>query len=100
MGYLSAYSTIEYLEGDLNKAISLHFQSNCYPPIPQELVTVAVLAVDALVDEDPERPISLPEGVTYREKDTVPAYEIADAFHLEAFVDYIITLKEQENSDD
>lgn len=97
MGYITAYSTIEYLKGDLTRAISLHFQSNCYPPVSSDLLESAVQAVEALVEEDYDRPIQLPE---WTGRDTAPAGEIVDAFHLEAFIDYIITTQQEESDDE
>ena len=95
MGYISAYDTIGYLDGDLRKAVSLHFQSNCYPPVPQFMVDVALDAIHSIVVGDHAGVIDLPEGVTFRGHDSVSAMEVVDSLHLEAFVDWVLNNEEE-----
>ena len=70
----------------LDQQISIHFQSNCYPPIPQVMLPVAIEAIQAVNDEDYDREIALPEGVQFRNASTVKACEAVDALYLNAWV--------------
>lgn len=97
MGYLSAYGAIE-TTGDLSQAISLHFASNCYPPVPQYMVPVAVEAVEAVVEEDYARPIELPEETTYKGETIVRAGDVVESLYLHAFVDFLIESNTEEEN--
>ena len=87
MGSLHA---IELASGEfvptLNDQIAIHFQSNCYPPIPQIMIPVAINAIQAVNDEDFDREIALPENVQFRNSNTVKACEAVDALYLNAWV--------------
>lgn len=96
MGYLHAYGTIDALDGDLRRAVSLHFQSNCYPPVPQYMVDVALEAINSVIVGDHVAPIHLPEGVSYRGEDSISAMEAIESLHLDAFVDYLLNFYEEE----
>ena len=51
-------------EVSLEQQLSIHFSSNCYPPIPKVMIPVAVAAIDAYWEEDYNRLIELPfDGV-------------------------------------
>ena len=73
-------------EQSLDRQISIHFSSNCYPPVPQFMVQVAIEAIQAVNDEDYDREIALPEGVQFRNASTVKACEAVDALYLNAWV--------------
>ena len=73
-------------EQSLDRQISIHFSSNCYPPVPQFMVQVAIDAIQAVNDEDFDRQIDLPAGVSFRDSKTVKAYEAVDALYLNAWV--------------
>ena len=73
-------------EQSLDRQISIHFSSNCYPPVPQFMVQVAIDAIQAVNDEDYDREIALPEGVQFRNASTVKACEAVDALYLNAWV--------------
>lgn len=96
MGYLNAYGTIDALDGDLRQAVSLHFQSNCYPPVPQFMVDVALEAIHSVAVGDHVAPIELPNEVTFRGHTTVSAMEAVESLCLDAFVDWIINNEEEE----
>jgi hypothetical protein len=57
---------------DLEMAIGYHLRGNHYPPVPYW-------------DEDLNREIPMPEGVTYRGQDTAPAWAIIEQHHLDAW---------------
>ena len=88
MGYLTAYDTYEFTK-DLNTAVSMHLTSNCFPPVPQYMVPVAVEAIEKVVDEETYAMIELPNGVTFRNETSVRAIDVVDCLHLFAFVDWI-----------
>ena len=52
----------ELLDLDLEMAISVHLQSNHYPPVPLEMVQPCIDAIDAYYEEDYQRLIDLQIG--------------------------------------
>ena len=86
MGSLHA---IELASGEfvptLNDQIAIHFQSNCYPPIPQFMVAVAIEAINAYNEYDGSRIITLPAGVTFRDSKEVTAFEAIDNLRLDSW---------------
>ena len=50
------------------------------------MVQVAIDAIQAVNDEDFDRQIDLPAGVSFRDSKTVKAYEAVDALYLNAWV--------------
>lgn len=85
MGYATALDLAT--STNLSKAVSLHFASNCYPPIPQYMVETAVTAIYDCLSEDYRNLIDLPEGVLYKGKPQATALDIVEGQHLRAFVD-------------
>lgn len=69
----------------LEQQVSIHFASNCYPPVPQFMVAVAVEAINAVNDEQYDLEIELPQGVTFRNSSTVTAINAVDNLRLEAW---------------
>lgn len=84
MGYLSALDMAQ--NADLDQALTWHLQHNHYPPVPMDMVPVCVAAIEAIEDDEPERLIDLPDGITYRGLTLAPAYAIAEQHHLDAFI--------------
>ena len=70
MGYNTALDLSEEL--DLEMALSIHLQSNHYPPVPLSMVEPCIEAIDAYYDEDFNKLIEMPEGVFYRGENTHP----------------------------
>lgn len=70
----------------LEDSIAIHLQANHYPPVPRSMVQPCIDAIDAYYDEDYNREIAMPEGVSYKGRDTAPAWAIADAHHLSAWL--------------
>jgi hypothetical protein len=85
MGALTAME-IAGTDLSLEQQISWHFQGNCYPPVPQFMVPIAVKAIQAVNDEEPMAPIDLPEGVEFRGSTTVPASQIVNSLRLDAWI--------------
>ena len=72
----------EELNFTLEQQISLHFQVNCYPPIPQQMVDTAVEAIDTINNGEGHLSIKLPEGVTFRGSNWANCYDIAESYRL------------------
>jgi hypothetical protein len=70
----------------LANQISIHFSTNCYPPVPQFMVEVAVEAIHACNEQQPKLVLELPNGVTFRGDSSVLAYQVIDQLRLEAWV--------------
>lgn len=74
----------------LEEQIAWHFSSNCYPPIPKQMIPVAVEAINAYNDEDFARVIKLPEGVQFRNgEDWVFASQAIESLRLDAWLQEI-----------
>jgi len=73
-------------ELDLEMAIGIHLQSNHYPPVPLSMVEPCIEAIDAYYEEDFDRAIEMPEGVSYRGQTHAPAWAIVQQHHLEAWL--------------
>ena len=88
MGYNTAVDLSTEL--DLEMAISIHLQSNHYPPVPLSMVQPCIDAIDAYWNQDYNLMIELPPGVTYRGGATsAPAYAIIENHHLDPWVEGI-----------
>ena len=73
-------------EVSLEQQLSIHFSSNCYPPIPKIMIPVAVAAIDAYWEDDYSRMIPLPEGVEFRTGATsVSASQAIESLRLDAW---------------
>ena len=85
MGHSSAQDMAEY--GGVNETtITWHLTSNHFPPHDVALVPVALAALDAMREDEPDRVIELPEIVTYRGQTEVEAWEIVSGLNLQAFL--------------
>ena len=73
-------------ELDLSTAIEIHLTSNHYPPVPKSMVLPCIEALEAYSEDETDREIQMPEGVTYLGKDTAPAWAITEQHHLEAWL--------------
>ena len=71
---------------DLSTAISIHLSANHYPPVPQSMVLPCIEAIEAYHELDSDREIAMPEGVSYRGRNTAPAWAIIEQHHLEAWL--------------
>jgi hypothetical protein len=70
---------------DLESAIGMHLRGNHYPPVPLSMVQPCIDAIDAYWEEDIEKHIELPEGVSWRGNDYAPAWALIEGHHLEAW---------------
>jgi hypothetical protein len=72
---------------DLETQLAYHLQGNHYPPVPLSMVQPCIDAIDAYYDEDFDKEIEMPEGVSYKGKTTAPAWAIVEQHHLSWFID-------------
>lgn len=71
----------------LEQGLAWHLQGNHYPPVPTTMVTPCVKAIEAMNEGDFQREIELPDGVLYKGRAYAPASAIAEAHHLDAFIE-------------
>ena len=71
---------------DLSTAIEIHLRSNHYPPVPSSMVLPCIEALEAYWEDDTDREISMPEGVTYKGLTTAPAWAVVEQHHLDAWL--------------
>ena len=71
---------------DLETQILYHLKGNHYPPVPAEMVTPCIEAIDAYYEEDYHRMIDMPMigdfQITYRGSKQAPASAIVEQHHL------------------
>lgn len=84
MGYNTALDLSKEL--DLEVALGYHLQGNHYPPVPLSMVQPCIEAIDAYYEEDYNRLIEMPEGVSYRGSNHAPASAIIEQHHLHAWL--------------
>jgi len=88
MGRLGAESMKEVADDmgiSLRQQLSWHLTGNHYPPVPTSMIEPCIQAIEAVREGDSEREIALPEGVSWRGRETAPAYAIVEAHHLETW---------------
>jgi hypothetical protein len=73
-------------ELDLEMAISIHLQSNHYPPVPLSMVEPCIEAIDAYYEDNYDKMIEMPEGVSYKGNTHAPAWAIIQQHHLDAWL--------------
>ena len=69
----------------LEQQLAIHFSTNCYPPIPVQMVGVAVEAINACRDEQYDLEIELPHGVTFRNSTTITAINAVEGLRLDGW---------------
>lgn len=94
MGYITALGIAE-TELSLEQQVSWHFSSNCYPPVPQLMVPVAVEAIELVAYDDDKVIVELPEGVSWRGQTSIPARDIVEHLFLWAFVESLFNEGEE-----
>lgn len=85
MGRMNAEGIAE-TELPIEKQIEWHLTSNCYPPVPKFMVKPCVEAIDACNEEDWNREIELPEGVSFRGLTFATASAIVESHRLETWI--------------
>ena len=85
MGALQAHEMANTTQLTIEQQLSWHLTSNHYPPVPLSMIAPCLAAIDAYWEDDLDKEIDLPEGVSYRGKSTAPAREIIINHHLDAW---------------
>jgi hypothetical protein len=71
----------------IEQQIAIQLRSNHYPPVPLSMVQPCIEAIDAVNDLGLwDLEIPMPEGITYKDKDTAPAHAIISQHHLDAWI--------------
>lgn len=71
----------------IEQQIGIHLSSNHYPPVPSMMITPCIEAIDAVNDAGLwDLEIPMPEGVSYKGRDTAPAHAIIKQHHLDAWL--------------
>ena len=86
MGYTTA-SALTELDAPLKKQIAIHLVNNFYPPIPSFMTDTCVSALNAYWEEETDRMIDMPEGVSYKGSTSAPAWAIVEQHKLHAWLD-------------
>lgn len=87
MGYSRAQELAsgEFVQS-LEQQIMLHFQTNCYPPVPLIMIPVAIKAIELANSEEFDTEIELPDGVLWRNQSTCTAGQAIDSLYLHAWL--------------
>lgn len=80
----------ELADSDLSmeSAIGYHLQGNHYPPVPLTMVQPCLDAIQAYWEDDLNRMIDMPEGVSYRGSNEAPAWAVIEQHHLDAWISH------------
>ena len=86
MGHTTAVAISE-LDIPLKEQIEIHLVGNFYPPIPRFMAQVCVDALNAYWEEDTNRMIDMPKGVSYKGSTSAPAWAIVEQHRLWPWLD-------------
>lgn len=71
----------------LENQLEWHLTGNHYPPVPRSMIEPCIAAINAVNEEEPDRLIDLPEGVSWKGQTKAPAYAVVQEHHLEAWLE-------------
>ena len=80
LNFATELSTMDTMP--IEAQINTHLQYNFYPPVPSSMVQPCIEAIDAYLEEDFDRQIEMPQGVSYRGSDYAPAHAIVEQHRL------------------
>ena len=83
MGNMTAIDLADNL--DIETAIGYHLQGNHYPPVPLSMVEPCMDAIEAYWEQDINKLIEMPTGVSYKGNTHAPAWAIIQQHHLDAW---------------
>lgn len=66
----------------LRNQIEIHLVSNFYPPVPRFMAQTCVDALNAYWEEETDRMIDMPKGVSYKGSTSAPAWAIVEQHRL------------------
>jgi hypothetical protein len=67
--------------------IEIHLSNNFYPAIPRFMAQACVDALNAYWEEDIDRMIDMPKGVSYKGSTSAPAWAIVEQHRLDSWLD-------------
>ena len=85
MGRLLAEELSE-LDTPLLRQIEVHLVSNFYPPVPAFMAQTCVDALNAYWEQDTNRIIDMPKGVSYKGSTSAPAWAIVEQHRLDTWL--------------
>lgn len=85
MGHTIAVAISE-LDIPLKEQIEIHLVSNFYPPIPRWMAQTCVDALNAYWEQDTNRMIDMPNGVTYKGSTSAPAWAVVEQHKLDTWL--------------
>lgn len=80
----------------LENALHYHLTGNHFPPIPAEMIPVAVIAIDNANADQWDDLIPLPLGVTWKGNTCVPTRAVISEMHLDYFLTPEYTEEDEE----
>jgi hypothetical protein len=86
MGHMQAIDMAEQAP-DLNTLLEWHLRYNHYPPVPLAMMEPCHEAMDAILADEPDAQVALPDGVLYKGSGFAPAWAIADNYHLHDLIE-------------
>ena len=86
MGRMTADALTE-LNISLKQQIEIHLRSNFYPPVPLSMVQPCLDAIEAYYDENLDKEIAMPEGVSYKGSNVAPAWAIIEQHRLDSWLE-------------
>lgn len=84
---MGSSQAVEYANMDLDQGLAIHLTSNHYPPVPVSMIDACKAAINAYWEEEYDRKVDLPEGISWKGEKSAPARAIVEAHHLDAWVD-------------
>ena len=76
------------MDMDLAQSIRIQLTANHYPPVPVSMVEPCIEAIHACNEQEYDKLIKLPDGITWRDKEYAPASAIVEGHHLEAWLNH------------
>ena len=76
------------MDMDLAQSIRIQLTANHYPPVPASMVEPCIEAIYACNEDEHNKLIKLPDGVSWRGEDHAPAYAIVEGHHLDAWLNH------------
>ena len=86
MGRMTADALTE-LNISLQQQIEIHLRGNFYPPIPLSMVQPCLDAIEAYYDENLDKEIAMPEGVSYKDSNVAPAWAVIEQHRLDSWLE-------------
>lgn len=90
MGTTGALGMVEAVDRgwiDQEGALRWHLTTNHFPPHPEELIPVAIKAIELAQGEEWEENVDLPENIEWKDgRIAVHAWEVIESLHLDSFL--------------